>query len=140
LSNRNKQKVESKEHCKMETLTKTEEKIMQIMWTIKKGVVKDVIDQMPEPKPPYNTISSVVRILEKKGFVTHKAYGKTHEYFPKISKSTYKRQTFKKLLSNYFEGSYKNVVSFMLDEKEIDEKQILELKEIIENIPKDVKK
>ena len=116
----------------METLTKTEEKIMQILWRIKKGFVKDVIDLLPEPKPPYNTISSVVRILEKKGFITHKAYGKTHEYYPNISKGSYKSFAFKKFMNNYFGNSYKDVVSFMVNEQELNENELNELKEIID--------
>jgi predicted transcriptional regulator len=116
----------------METLTKTEERVMQILWTIKKGVVKDIIEKLPDPKPPYNTISSVVRILEKKGFVDYKAYGKTHEYFAKITKARYRKFSFKKFLSNYFEGSYESVVSFMLKEKQFSPEEIDELKKIIE--------
>ena len=116
----------------METLTKTEENVMQILWNIKKGLVHDVIAKMPSPQPPYNTISSIIRILEKKGFVKHKAYGRTHEYSPKISKLVYKKHTFKKLLANYFDGSYENVVSFMVNDKKISDKEIQEMKNIIE--------
>ena len=89
----------------MEILTKTEEKVMQILWRIKKGFVKDIIEQLPSPKPPYNTISSVVRILEQKGFASHKAYGKTHEYYPIIAKAAYKKFAFKKMMMNYFDNS-----------------------------------
>lgn len=117
----------------MEQLTKTEERIMHILWKIKKGFVKDIIAEMPEePKPPYNTISSVVRLLEQKGFVTHKAYGKTHEYYPCISKINYKKYMFKSMLSNYFEGSYKNVVSFIVEDESLSDKEIEEMKRIIE--------
>lgn len=115
----------------METLTKTEEKIMQILWKLKKGFVKDVISKLPEPKPPYNTISSIVRILEKKGFVSYKAYGKTYEYFPVISKRDYKKFTFKNFMKNYFDNSYESVVSFMVEENEISDKEVDEIKEII---------
>ncbi|RCR69467.1 BlaI/MecI/CopY family transcriptional regulator [Larkinella punicea] len=108
----------------MEQLTKTEEKVMQILWNIKKGFVKDVIDGMPNPKPPYNTISSLIRILEKKGFVGHKAYGKTHEYFPLISKLAYRKFTFKNFLMNYFEGSPEKVVSFMVNEEKLSPEEI----------------
>jgi len=79
----------------MEELTKTEERVMQILWKLKTGFVKDIIDALPDdPKPPYNTISSVVRLLEKKGYVGYKAYGKTYEYFPLISKSDYRKAFF----------------------------------------------
>ena len=70
----------------MKELTKAEEQVMQILWKIEKGFVKDIIDSMPKPKPAYNTVSTIVRILEKKGFVGHNAYGKTHEYYPLVSK------------------------------------------------------
>ena len=81
----------------MEELTKTEERIMQVLWKLKKAFVKDIIDALPDdPKPPYNTISSVVRLLEKKGYVGYKAYGKTYEYFPLISKLEYRKAFFKK--------------------------------------------
>lgn len=102
----------------METLTKKEEEIMQILWKLKKGFVHDIIAKLSEPKPPYNTISSIVRILENKGFVNYKAYGRTHEYFPIISKASYRKHTFKQLISNYFDGSYEQVVSFIISEKE----------------------
>lgn len=91
---------------------------MQILWDLKSGFVKDVIDRLGEPTP-YNTISSLIRILEKKGFVDHKAYGKTHEYFPVISKAKYRKFTFQGFVSNYFEGAPENVISFMVKEENI---------------------
>ena len=116
----------------MERLTNTEEKIMHILWDIKKGFVKDVIEKMPSPKPLYTTISSVIRILEKKGFVNHKAYGKTHEYFPRILKRQYRSFAFKRFLSDYFEGSHENVVSFMVKEKNLNPEEVRELLELID--------
>lgn len=116
----------------MDSLTKKEEEIMQILWKIKKGFVKDVIAQLPDPKPPYNTISSVVRILVKKGFVDFNAYGNTYEYYPKISKLAYKKYTFKSFLRNYFDGSYENVVSFMVNDDELTEAELKELKELMD--------
>jgi len=118
----------------MEYLTKTEEKIMHILWESNKAFVNDVIEKMPDPKPPYNTISSVIRILEKKGFVTYKAYGRTHEYFPIITKSEYKRFTFKSLIKDYFDDSYKDVVSFMMNETDLSQEEIEDLKSEIQNI------
>ena len=115
----------------METLTKTEEKVMQILWDLKRGFVKDVIDRMGEPQPPYNTISSLIRILEKKGFVNHKAYGKTHEYFPVISKIAYRSFTFKNFIANYFEGSPENVISYMVKEENLGQQEIDKMKELI---------
>src|SRR5688500_20178176 len=87
----------------MELLTKREERIMDILWTMKKGFVNDIIDQLPDPKPPYTTISSIVRILEDKGFVKHKAYGKIYEYTPAVSKLAYKKFALKSFITNYFE-------------------------------------
>ncbi|NOZ35458.1 MAG: BlaI/MecI/CopY family transcriptional regulator [Chlorobi bacterium] len=115
----------------MEQLTKREEEIMLIFWEIKKGFVKDIIKRLPE-NPPYNTISSIVRILEKKGFLKYKQYGNTYEYSPKISKSRYRKQIFKTVLSGYFDNSYKNIVSYMIKEKKLDQKDIEEMMKIIE--------
>ncbi|SFP70474.1 BlaI/MecI/CopY family transcriptional regulator [Hymenobacter arizonensis] len=101
----------------MEDLTKTEERIMQTLWKLKKAFVKDIIDQLPdEPKPPYNTVSSVVRILERKGYVGFKAYGKTYEYFPLISKTEYRAAILKRMLTQYFDNSPTALVSFMVEE------------------------
>lgn len=115
----------------MEPLTKREEEIMQIFWDLKKGFVKDVITKLPG-KPPYNTISSVVRILEKKGYLKFKQYGNTYEYSPKISKKKYRKQIFKNMMANYFDNSYKKVVSHMVKENDLKEKDIEALMKIIE--------
>ncbi|MDW7692364.1 BlaI/MecI/CopY family transcriptional regulator [Flammeovirgaceae bacterium SG7u.111] len=115
----------------METLTKKEEEIMNIIWQLENAMVRDVIKQLPEPHPPNSTVSSVVRILEKKGFVGHKAYGKTHEYYPLISKSAYRKASFKSLMEKYFSGSYKQLVSFMVQE-ELTEKEAEELNKHLE--------
>ncbi len=115
----------------MERLTKREEEIMHIFWKIKKGFVKDIISELPD-NPPYNTISSIVRILEKKGYLKYKQYGNTYEYSPKISKRRYTKKVFKNFLTNYFDNSYKNVVSFMVKENKLNEKDIEEMMEIIE--------
>lgn len=117
----------------MEELTKTEERTMQIIWKLKKCFVKDIIDAMPDdPKPPYNTISSVVRLLETKGFVDYKAYGKTHEYFPLISKADYRRESFKKMLSGYFDNSAASLFSFMLKEEQCSEEEVEQIRQIID--------
>ncbi len=115
----------------MEDLTKSEEKIMHIFWKLKKAFVKEIIEQLPAPKPPYNTISSIVRILEKKGFLGYKAYGRTHEYFPIISKFAYRKSVFSNLMKNYFDGSYENVVSYMVEDEEMSEQELKEMQEII---------
>jgi predicted transcriptional regulator len=116
----------------MEELTKAEERIMQVLWKLQKAFVKDIIDELEEePKPPYNTISSIVRLLEKKGYVNYKAYGKTYEYFPAISKDEYTKTTFSKLFSGYFDNSPSSLLSFMVKEEKLSEKDIEEIKKII---------
>ena len=121
----------------MKELTKAEEQIMQILWKIKKGFVKDIIENIPEPKPAYNTVSTIVRILEKKNFVSYKAYGKTHEYFPLIKKDEYKQQSLKRLVKNYFSNSFGEMVSFFTQDENFSK---LELEEIISIINEELKK
>lgn len=106
---------------------------MRILWEIERGVVRDVIDKMPDPKPPYTTVSSIIRFLEKKGHVGHKAYGKTYEYFPLISKSAYRKKSFNNFLKNYFEGSAEKVVSFMVKEKKLKPEEVEEIKKLIDD-------
>ena len=117
----------------MRELTKAEEQVMQIMWQMSKGFVKDVLDRMEEPKPAYNTISTIVRILEKKGFVGYVAYGKTHEYYPLIDKTTYTRFYLKNFLKSYFGGSFAGLVSFFAKEDELDIKELEELLKRVKN-------
>lgn len=100
----------------MKDLTRAEEQIMQVLWKLKKGFVKDILEQLPEPKPAYNTVSTVVRILEKKGFVSYTAFGKTHEYYPLIQKKEYTRNYLRNFVGNYFSHSYKQLVSFFAEE------------------------
>jgi predicted transcriptional regulator len=118
----------------MKKLTSTEEHVMRILWNLGKAFVKDIIAQYPLPKPPYNTISSVVRILEKKGFVSHYAYGNTYQYYPQISKDEYKRFFIKDALKNYFGDSFQNLVSFFAKEDELDVK---EMESLIDQIKKE---
>jgi len=117
----------------LKELTKAEDQVMQILWALKNGFVKDIVEQMPEPKPAYNTISTIVRILEAKGFVDHKAYGKTHEYFPLISKEKYTKFYLNNMLKGYFNGSFKNLVSFFAKENKLDSKAIEKLLDEIKN-------
>src|SRR3954462_2673636 len=119
---------------KIKELTKAEEQVMQILWQLGEAIVKDIIEEMPEPKPAYNTVSTVVRVLEGKGFIDHKAYGNSHVYFPAISDAEYKKFTFDKMMKNYFSDSYKSLVSFIVDEKNLDIKQLDELSSLIDNL------
>jgi predicted transcriptional regulator len=115
-------------------LTKAEEQVMQILWQLKEAIVKDIIEEMPEPKPAYNTVSTVVRVLEGKGFIDHKAYGNSHVYFPIISDAEYKKFTFDKMMKNYFSNSYQSLVSFIVDEKNISVKELDELTSLIDQL------
>ena len=118
-------------------LTKAEEEIMQIIWRLERCLVSDILIHIEEElgldKPPHSSISSIVRILESRGFVSHKAYGRTHEYFPIVAKEDYTKSTVKKLVTDYFEGSMGNLVSFLVKEQKLD---IKELSDMLEK-PKD---
>lgn len=116
----------------MKELTKAEEQIMQVLWDIQKGFVNDVMDKLPEPKPAYNTVSTIVRILEKKGFVGHNAYGKTHEYFPIVTKDSYTKGFMKGFVENYFSNSYKNMVSFFSKNENLTLKEMEEMIKILQ--------
>ena len=115
-------------------LTKAEEQVMQLLWQLKEAIVKEIIERMPEPKPAYNTVSTVVRVLEGKGFIDHKAYGNSHVYFPLISEAQYRKFTFDKMMSNYFSDSYETLVSFIANEKKLDIRQLDELTKLIEDL------
>ncbi|MCG8320618.1 MAG: BlaI/MecI/CopY family transcriptional regulator [Cytophagales bacterium] len=117
----------------MRELTKAEEQVMQILWELKKGFVKDILAKMEEPKPAYNTVSTIVRILEKKGFVGYKAYGKTHEYFPLIGKDKYKNFYLKNFVGNYFEGSFQRLVSFFAKSNDMDIHEVEALMKLVED-------
>ena len=119
---------------KIKELTKAEEQIMQILWTLQEGLVKDMLEQMPEPKPAYNTVSTVVRVLEGKGFIDHKAYGNSHVYFPLIGESAYRKFTFDKMMANYFSNSYQSLVSFIANEKKLGVNELDELTKLIEDL------
>ncbi|NWJ50347.1 MAG: BlaI/MecI/CopY family transcriptional regulator [Bacteroidetes bacterium] len=116
----------------MKELTKAEEQIMQVLWDKKKAFVNDLLELLPDPKPAYNTVSTIIRILEKKGFVDHKAYGKTHQYFPLVSKKAYTKATFKTLLSGYFSNSFQQMVSFFAKEENLTLTELEEIKQIME--------
>lgn len=120
----------------MRELTKAEENIMQILWRIERGFVKDIIEELPDPKPKYSTVSTITRILEEKGFVGHKAYGKSHQYFPKVSREAYTEASLGKLLKGYFEGSFKNLVHFFSERRDLDLNEVDEVIGMLEEISK----
>lgn len=111
-------------------LTKAEEQVMQILWQLNEAIVKDIIEQMPDPKPAYNTVSTVVRVLEGKGFIDHKAYGNSHVYFAVISQEEYKKFTFDKMMNSYFSNSYQSLVSFLVKEKDMSLEELQGLTEL----------
>ncbi len=121
------------ERQKMKELTRAEEQIMHILWKKSEGFVNDILDEMPEPKPAYNTVSTIVRILEKKGFVAHKAFGKAHQYYPLVQKKSYMRSMFSGLMRNYFSGSYRSLASFFTRENNISLEELEEINQLINN-------
>ncbi|MFP4470775.1 MAG: BlaI/MecI/CopY family transcriptional regulator [Bacteroidales bacterium] len=120
-------------------LTKAEEQVMQVLWKIKKGFVKDILEYFPEPRPAYNTVSTIVRILEKKEFVGHKAYGKSHEYFPLISKKEYTKTFLNGFIRNYFSDSYKQMVSFFSRENNLSIEELEEIRALMDEQIKEKK-
>ncbi|WP_435133548.1 BlaI/MecI/CopY family transcriptional regulator [Formosa sp. A9] len=118
----------------MQKLTNKEEEIMHILWRLEKAFVKDVLEQITEDKPHYNTLSTIIRNLEDKGYVSHNAYGKTHQYFPIVTKEAYRKRFMNTAIEHFFNNSYKNVVSFFAKEEKI---SVEELKEIINIIEQD---
>ena len=119
----------------MDKLTNKEEEIMQVLWKLKQAFVKEVVAELPAPKPHYNTVSTVIRKMEDKGFIGHEAFGNSHRYYPAISKEEYRRRFFSTAINNYFENSYKNVVSFFAKEEKISiERQLLAWKRSLAKI------
>ena len=115
----------------MEKLTNKEEEVMQVLWSLKKAFVKDILAELPKSNH-YNTVSTIVRNLEDKRFVSHQAYGKTHQYFPIITKQVYSKQYMSLATQRYFNNSYKNMVSFFAKEEKISAKELREILDIIE--------
>ncbi len=117
----------------MKELTRAEEQIMQVLWDLRKGFVNDVLSMLPEPRPAYNTVSTIIRILEQKGFVSHKAYGRTHEYYPLVSKKQYTRSYLKQFMRNYFDGSYASLASFFSRDETLSVTELEEIRTLIEH-------
>jgi BlaI family penicillinase repressor len=120
----------------MEELSPQEERIMRIFWKLGKALIRDVLDLLPPPKPPYTTLASHIRQLESKGYLNHRSYGNTHQYYPVISRYDYQTRSFDRLVKNYFEGSARNMLSFMVKENKLSEKDIQELQKLIEKLNK----
>lgn len=121
----------------MKELTRAEEQIMHVLWALKKAYVKDIVERLPSPKPAYNTVSTIVRILEKKGFVDHEAFGKTHLYRPVVAKEDYTQAFLKNFVKDYFGDSYQELVSFFAKDKDL---SLAELEDILAALREEVKK
>ena len=120
----------------MVTLTKAEERIMQILWDLKRGFIKDIQEQFPEPRPPYNTISTIVRVLVKKEVVSYKSYGGSYQYYPLITKEKYRSEQLGRLMKNYFGNSLKEVVNFLSEKKDLDVEEVDEALKMLEELKK----
>ncbi len=118
----------------MKELTRAEEQIMQIYWQINEGFVKDIIEHFPKPKPAYNTVSTIIRILEDKNFLAHNAFGRTFQYYPLISKQEYTKKHFKKMISSYFNGSYRSMVSFFSSQEDLTVDDLEALKQEMDSL------
>jgi BlaI family penicillinase repressor len=118
----------------MTTLTKAEEQIMQILWEEKEGFVKDLLPHFPEPKPAYNTVSTIIRILEKKGFADHHSFGKSHQYYPLVSREQYRNERFSSLMNDYFNNSMKQVLSHFGKSGSLNMKEADEIIQLMEEI------
>ena len=116
----------------MKELTRAEEQVMQYLWEIKKGVLKDIVERFPEPKPAYTTISTVIRVLVKKGFIGFNVYGKVHEYYPLIDKQDYFKFYFNRIVKNHFNNSLKKFASFFANENNLTLTELEELKALVE--------
>ena len=116
------------------TLTKAEEQVMQILWDEKEGFVKDLLQHFPEPKPAYNTVSTIIRILEKKGFVDHRSFGKSHQYYPLMSREQYRNERFSSLMKDYFNNSMQQVLSHFGNSGSVNMKEADEIIKMMEEI------
>ncbi len=120
----------------MTKLTKAEEEVMLILWDLREATVRDVIDKLEEPDTPYTTVSTVIRVLEKKGFVSHRAIGNTYLYAPAVDKDDYVRNSLSGMLNKYFEGSFTNLASFFATENDI---SMRDLRQMMDEVKDDLK-
>jgi predicted transcriptional regulator len=118
----------------MVTLTRAEEKIMKILWGIGEGFIKDIIEQYPDPKPPYNSVSTIVRVLVQKEIVGFKAYGNTYQYYPLITKEAYSKGQLSKLVADYYNNSLAEVVNFFTESKKLNKKELDEVMKMLEDL------
>jgi BlaI family penicillinase repressor len=121
-------------------LTRAEEEVMQILWRLKKGFIKEILEKFGEPRPAYSTVSTIIRILQEKGFVNYRVYGRTYQYFPVISKDDYRKSQMSSFVRNYFSNSYQKMVSFFAREDSITVKEMEEIMEMMKKEEKDKKR
>lgn len=126
---------DDKKYMTMQKLTNKEEEIMQILWKLEKAFVKEVLAEITEEQPHYNTLSTIIRNLEEKGFVSHNAFGNTHQYFPIVKMEDYRKRFMNTAIDTYFDSSYKNMVSFFAKEEKISAEELREILGMIEKKP-----
>ncbi len=124
----------------MNELSQHEERIMRIFWKLENALVRDILDELPAPKPPYTTLASTIKLLEKKGYLSHKVYGTTHLYFPLLTQEEYSKKNINHMVKHFFEGSVGNFLSFMVKEKKISKDEIDDLQKLIDEYEKSEKK
>jgi BlaI family transcriptional regulator, penicillinase repressor len=115
----------------MVKLAKREEQIMHVFWDMKKAFIRDVIPQLPDPKPHYNSVATIVKILEEKGFLDHETVGNIYCYFPKISREDYQAHAMKDIVSQYFDNSYPRMLAFFAKEQNLSEDELKEILKLI---------
>lgn len=120
-------------NAQFKQLTKAEEEIMRVLWQLENAFVKDIVEELHEPKPHYNTVSTIIKILEEKGFVDHESFGKSNRYFPLVAKEEYSKKSMNQFVRKYFEGSFANMLSFFAKEKDI---SVQDLEEILKEVKK----
>lgn len=125
---------------KIKELTRAEEEVMQILWRLKKGFIKEILEKFGEPRPAYSTVSTIIRILQEKGFVNYRVYGRTYQYFPVISKDDYRKLQMSNFVRNYFSNSYQKMVSFFAREDSITVNEMEEIMEMMKKEEKDKKR
>jgi predicted transcriptional regulator len=117
----------------MQKLGKREEQIMQVFWNLKKAFIKEIIPEMPEPKPHYNSVATMVKILEDKGFLTHETVGNIFQYVPLISREDYQRYAMKDIVGQYFNNSYSSMLTFFAKEQNVTSEELNEIIKLIKN-------
>ena len=125
---------------KLQEITRAQEDILKVIWEIGEGAISDVLHQLPEPKPAYTTVATVIKVLERKGYLSHKTFGKTNVYFPVISKKEYTRSVLKSTVTGLFNGSVNQLVSHFVKDKDVDLSELEAIKNMLEEEIKNQKK